>query len=134
MTDATIARRLRDLFSHNPHYTMRDITLLRHGRHFRLHNDLKLVLGRNEEENKIISSFFSSHEHVLISPEQFPGPVALACGRASMADLEAAGGIIARYGRPQQPQPCVVVKSAGGLEKIHGPRILTDDEIESFRI
>jgi hypothetical protein len=53
LADAAFARRMRDLLSHRAHasITIRDVELLRIGRHFRLAHDLKVVLGRDREES-----------------------------------------------------------------------------------
>jgi tRNA-specific 2-thiouridylase len=133
LTDPAIARRLRDLFTHHPDYVMKDIHMLRLGRHFRLNQGLKLVVGRDEDENNKLVSF-PMEDDLIISPYQFPGPVAVACGKASVPDLELSGGIIAHYGKPGHPEPQVIVTSAHSTERLKVPRILTDAEMESFRI
>ncbi|MBW2148337.1 MAG: hypothetical protein JRG73_15870 [Deltaproteobacteria bacterium] len=133
LTDAVIARRLRDLFANRPDYAMKDIRLLSVGRHFRLNDRVKLVVGRNEEENNKISAF-PLHSDLLIRPHQFSGPVAAACGQVKAPDLALAGGIIARYGKPGHPRPCVTVTSAHGTEKLVVPRVLTDADIDPLRI
>ena len=133
LTDAAIARRLRDLFAHCPEYTMKDIHLLRFGRHFRLNERLKLVGGRNKEENERITAFPMGND-VIITPDQFPGPVAVACGNVSAPDLELAGGIIARYGKPGLLQPWITVASKDGTERFQVSRILTETEIDPFRL
>jgi len=133
LTDAVIARRLRDLFAHCPDYTMKDVRLLRLGRHFRLNPELKLVVGRNEEENKRIEAL-SGKDDVVITPDQFPGPLALLCGKTSPPDLDLVGGIIARYGKPGQLQPWVIVDSDEGTQRLEVPRIPADAEIEPYRL
>ncbi len=133
LTDAVIARRLRDLFANRVDYTMKDIQLVSVGRHFRLNDQLKLVVGRNENENKKIAAF-PLHSDLIISPHQFPGPLAAACGQVNTMELEFAGGIIARYGKPGQAQPWITVTSTHGTEKLVVPRILTDAEIDPLRI
>ena len=52
MTDPGFAGRIRDLIRHNPNFTINDVRLLKTGRHFRLSAETKLIVGRNEEENK----------------------------------------------------------------------------------
>ena len=51
LTDAIFSRRLKDLLEHNEH-TLDNILLLKLGRHFRSSTGLKIIIGRNKEENK----------------------------------------------------------------------------------
>ncbi|MBU4310567.1 tRNA 4-thiouridine(8) synthase ThiI [bacterium] len=51
LTDSIFSRRLKDLLEHNE-YTLDNILLLKLGRHFRSSTGLKIVIGRNKEENK----------------------------------------------------------------------------------
>ena len=55
LTDREIASRLNDLFAHVPEYDMTDLYLLTLGRHFRLNQSLKVILGRNQNENETIA-------------------------------------------------------------------------------
>jgi tRNA U34 2-thiouridine synthase MnmA/TrmU len=68
LTDPNFARRLRDAFSHEE-YSVRDIQLLRYGRHFRLESGAKVVVGRNEKENKILLSFLDKDDIIMEATE-----------------------------------------------------------------
>ncbi len=57
LTDRVVSSRLLDLFSHVQDYDIQDLHLLKIGRHFRLNPGLKIVLGRNQEENEKIEGF-----------------------------------------------------------------------------
>jgi|WetSurMetagenome_2_1015567.scaffolds.fasta_scaffold00013_35 tRNA-uridine 2-sulfurtransferase len=50
LTDKNFARRLRDFWSHSETMDIKDISILKTGRHFR-YNGIKIVVGRNEAEN-----------------------------------------------------------------------------------
>ena len=56
LTDANFARKLRDLFAHKKRITVRDVQLLKIGRHFRIDKS-KIIVGRNEDENRILASY-----------------------------------------------------------------------------
>ncbi len=51
LTYKEFASKARDLVEHAEGISMRDIVLLKIGRHFRFARD-KIIVGRNEEENK----------------------------------------------------------------------------------
>ena len=52
LTDKTFSRKVRDLFDHCADPDMTDIHLLKIGRHFRFPDGRKVIVARNEEENR----------------------------------------------------------------------------------
>src|SRR5262249_37742876 len=86
---------------------------LRLGRHFRVTPGLKIVIGRNAEENRRLAGF-ASGERLFVEPEGFNGPSALICGGPTDdAVLEQAAALIARYTRDPAPQWRVRWREAG---------------------
>jgi hypothetical protein len=79
LTDKVIAARLRDLFAHTTDYNQTDLVLLTLGRHYRLHSDLKIILGRKQEENERLCSLAKDGQSIF-EPEDFRGPTILAVG------------------------------------------------------
>ena len=53
LTDREFANKLRDLFQHNKRIAIREVNLLKLGRHFRFGKN-KIVVGRNETENGVL--------------------------------------------------------------------------------
>ncbi len=105
LTDPGFARRMRDLMNHEPDFSLNDVHLLKFGRHFRLSPKVKLVVGRNEEDNQKIETF-SQVRDILLKTVRYPGPLALLRGEASEAEMEKAASITARYSK------------AKGMEKV----------------
>jgi hypothetical protein len=66
LTDPGFARRMRDLMAHRPDFSLNDVHLLKFGRHFRLSPSIKLVVGRNEDDNQKIQAF--SQDGDLLEP------------------------------------------------------------------
>lgn len=95
LTEKNFALRLKEAFAHNED-SLQDMKLLRVGRHFRLDSGRKVVVGRNETENKIILNLARA-EDVLLEPVDVPGPVVLIRGGGDAADVEIAGRLGARY-------------------------------------
>ncbi len=75
LTDLEFAKRLRELLKIYPKCTGNDIELLRLGRHF-LENRTKIIVGRNEQEDKIIKRL-AKRQDVLIEMKNYPGPLTL---------------------------------------------------------
>lgn len=79
LTDRKFSARLRDLMGHN-NLDKKNIGLLKIGRHFRINNRLKLIVGRNEEENKVLEKSVHESSFLFYPDEKTAGPTALACG------------------------------------------------------
>src|SRR5262249_51646553 len=75
LTDSIFSAKLKDLFDHTPEEstTVEDVALLRLGRHFRIAPGLKIVLGRNAEENRRLAGFESAGR-TFVEPVGFNGP------------------------------------------------------------
>ena len=96
LTDPIFARRLRDLFNRHPDHRIRDIELLKVGRHFRLSETTKAVIGRNVMDNGTIERLARADD-ALIRVDQFPGPTVLVPGGGDEGTRRLAAGLCARY-------------------------------------
>jgi tRNA-uridine 2-sulfurtransferase len=96
LTDPIYSRKLADLLNHEP-FSMKDVALLRMGRHFRI-GGVKLVLGRNQSENQWLQSFWAS-PFTLVYPVGFKGPTGIYRGVANQATKKGVAAIIAFYGK-----------------------------------
>jgi hypothetical protein len=105
LTDATFSVKLRDLFAHQDEHatTLDDVALLRVGRHFRLRPDLKIVLGRNRDENLRLIEL-TGPSRWRVEPLGFNGPAALVCGPRDAYAIVAAARLIAEYARDSKPE------------------------------
>jgi tRNA U34 2-thiouridine synthase MnmA/TrmU len=101
LTDPHFSRRLRDLFDHvaEDETSMDDVALLRLGRHVRLEPRLKVVIGRDQEENQRLASF-ESEARWSLEAVGFAAPNALVCGARDEPTLERAAGLILSYAKP----------------------------------
>jgi tRNA U34 2-thiouridine synthase MnmA/TrmU len=98
LTDPGFAKRMKDLMVYNPQFSLNDVHLLKMGRHFRFSNGVKLVVGRNEEENQKIQTF-AQGEDILLKVSGFPGPLSLLRGKLNEGDIEKAAAITVHYGK-----------------------------------
>lgn len=95
LTDLAFAKKIRDLIDHGE-LDMPNIDLLKVGRYFRLSGDAKLVVGRNEGENKVLS-LLAKDGDFLFGPANIKGPAAVGRGTFSPDLLEVACRIVTRY-------------------------------------
>ncbi len=75
LTEPGFSNRLKDLFTQDK-YSLRDIELLKIGRHFRMDKNTKLVVGRNKSENNQIEQYFHNGD-VLLKARNVKGPISL---------------------------------------------------------
>ncbi len=76
LTDPMFTKRLRDLFAYNRDILPRDIELLKYGRHYRINDLFKVIVGRNIFENEALQKL-SGGQDLVIHMVQFPGPTTL---------------------------------------------------------
>lgn len=97
LTDSGYSNRLRDLMAHTERLTFDDLNLLKHGRHFRLAPDAKIIVGRNEQDNNNLIGLKRNH-HIHIEALETNSPVTLLIGaNRSEEVLRRAAAITARY-------------------------------------
>jgi tRNA U34 2-thiouridine synthase MnmA/TrmU len=75
LTEPEFSKKLRDLFNQEK-YSLEEIDLLKLGRHFRLNRDIKLVVGRNKEENERLKDFFQEGDFIF-KAKNLKGPISL---------------------------------------------------------
>jgi tRNA-specific 2-thiouridylase len=95
LTCEEYAKKLRDLFDHKKYVSGPDVVLLRFGRHFRL-GENKIVVGRNETENKFIMSRKTKSEYYFELPD-IVGPVTILQGTKTKKAIQTAAQLTAFY-------------------------------------
>ncbi len=99
LTDENYSRKLVDLWTaHNrKDYELDDIMLLKVGRHIRPKPHFKLIVSREEGENKFLTGY--KKQFTAIETESCPGPLTLVDGEVSDEDLTLAARIAARFSK-----------------------------------
>ncbi len=98
LTDKNFSDKLRDLFADKQAVSSDDVRLLTLGRHFRIEGGNKIVLGRDNEENRKLVELAQRGFH-LFMPQGFPGPVALLSGTPSQDINHTIGRLIITYSK-----------------------------------
>lgn len=97
LTDKGFSDRLKDLFAHQEEYEEREFHLLKHGRHIRIDEKIKIIVGRDQKDNENILSLYSKQKDILIQMKDIPGPVGLAVNGGTKEGIKTAAGICASY-------------------------------------
>ena len=98
VTDPGFTARMRDLLDHDPDCGINDVHLLKVGRHFRLDDAVRVIVGRDEKENRTMLSFARDGD-LLMDALDYPGPITLVRGPAAPEHLQRAASITVRYGK-----------------------------------
>jgi len=132
-TDKFISQRIKDLFDHHSDYDTPDIFLLTIGRHFRIDQDCKIIVSRNEQETIILEKYMDRADLSLI-PE-FKGPMVYLKGNISEDKYEFIASILARYGKPETPSDMVTIfKNGIEIKKITTGHAVSDEILDQLRI
>lgn len=118
LTDPAFSKRVKDLVVHNE-LTLEDVNLLKHGRHFRLTEKARLVVGRNEQGNKTLEALCRPGDLFFAPPEEVSGASALGRGDFSLKKtIILAARIVSRYfdKKTDALKTAVLLKENGNLE------------------
>lgn len=133
LTEPNFCKRLRDLKDHEGLDGVRSIELLRYGRHFRLDNNLKVIIGRNEHDNLMIEGSAELYD-VILKTHEVPGPTGLLPFTAREEQILRSAAICARYSDGRRDgRVKVKVRSARGSRVVEVAPT-SDAELESMRV
>ncbi|MDQ4101008.1 MAG: tRNA (5-methylaminomethyl-2-thiouridylate)-methyltransferase, partial [Thermoproteota archaeon] len=77
LTDPSFSKRVKDIINHSKEVpTLNDVELLKVGRHFRITDGAKLVVGRNKDENEIIKALATDSD-MIIEVKDYVGPTCI---------------------------------------------------------
>ena len=99
LTDKGYSGRLKDLFDHQDDIHESDLFLLKYGRHIRLSDRVKVIVGRDQIENKKMASLMDKNRQILICPQSFAGPRVILQRGASDNDIRQAASICVGYSK-----------------------------------
>lgn len=98
LTENNTALRIGDFVKHEGKLEVEDINILKYGRHLRLPNGAKMVIGRNQEDNEALRNT-NSNKFDAINLINITGPYSLLSKNASKEDKELATKIAITYAK-----------------------------------
>ena len=113
LTDKIFSRRLRDLFDHQESIPEKDLELLKFGRHMRLDDDTKIVVGRTRQDNEAIGRCIDPQTDTVLKVADFPGPLVVIPSGGSDPMVMLAAGICAGYSKAPDDAPATVTVQQG---------------------
>ena len=134
LTDPGFAKRIKDLIKHDE-FTLENVNLLKLGRHFRISEADKAIVGRDETENSRLLALIKDGDAVF-KTLRYPGPVVLGRGRLQEAHHDILASIAARYS-DADGAPFIEVeyyRHAGGNKNIIKVRKCPQEALDGLRI
>ena len=116
LTDKQYSVKLSDLWSSRGRreYELDDIMLLKVGRHLRPRPNFKIIVGREEGENRFLEGYRKRFTHMLSSSHT--GPLVLLDGEdINKDDLQLAARLTARFGQGRDAGRVTVEVHDGGI-------------------
>ena len=133
LTDPVIARRMNDLFLNCPDWNMQDASLTTLGRHFRLDERLKAIVGRNETENMRLLQLGGSGPRSELSDH--PGPLVLLRGDLEQSHRADLGKLLRYFSKKVKDEVArIKFEQNGHSQEWLAREVATDIEIDQWRI
>jgi len=129
LTDENFSKKIFDFIQYDK-FEVKDILVLKTGRHLRLPDGAKLVVGRNKEENEHLQNI-KNDKYYHTKTIGIPGPHALLSKNASQADRVLSTKIILTYTKAKPEE--IYFVSYDGFQ-LNASAFDTRDEANKFNI
>lgn len=108
LTDKQYSVKLSDLWATRGtrEYDLDDIMLLKVGRHLRPRPNFKIIVGREEGENRFLEGYRKRFVHMI--PTSHTGPLVLLDGEISADDIELAARLTARFSQGRDAEQVTI--------------------------
>jgi len=129
LTDENFGKKMRDFIKYEK-FEVKDIPVMKFGRHLRLSDGAKLVVGRNKEENAYLQEI-DNDKFYHIRTIRIPGPHSLLSKDASEKDKELAAKVILTYTKADKEFTYTLLFDK---EELQSSPFTSRQEIEAFTI
>jgi tRNA-specific 2-thiouridylase len=133
LTEKAFSRRLRDLIDSDNSLDLKEIELLKFGRHFRIGTHTKAVVGRNKKENEAILALAEDTDLILTSAA-VPGPITVVLGHCPKKTLELATTITVAYSDAEGSETIPVRIKSKTEEKILMTKVYNKEKFRHYMI
>ncbi|QFR50356.1 ATP-binding protein [Sulfurimonas lithotrophica] len=115
LTDENFGKKMFDYIAHENDFEVKDIPVMKFGRHLRLPEGAKLVVGRNKDENAHLQDI-NNDKYCHLKTIGIPGPHGLLSKNATESDKALAGRIMLSYTKAN-PEDTYSISYDGEEEK-----------------
>jgi tRNA-uridine 2-sulfurtransferase len=136
LTDENYAVKFHDFMAHwdgHRELKIEDFLILKVGRHFRLHPELRCIVGRMEGENHFLAHFGAGHW--LMTTPDFMGPTTWVDGEPNDAELATMAQLTVRYSDcPENATARVLAIRDEETRELEHVARMPASEIDGYRI
>ncbi len=134
LTDRQFGNKLTDLLDHEgPDADRTNVWLLKTGRHLRLADDIKIIVGSDEAENDLLEA--KAHpDNLRITCPEIPGPTVIAPSTINDEQLKTAAAICARYAKTPANEPVNVQITEGSHSRTLRIVPMHPDDVGQFMV
>lgn len=134
LTDPNFSLRLKELLLYKVEVDIRDLRLLKVGRHFRLNDGTKIIVGRHQADNAHIMDLHTSAD-ILIVPHDVEGPTVLIPDVTYSDDLVITGASFCMfYSDGKDRDKIRVIVKYGNEERIVDANLSYSSDIQKYMI
>jgi tRNA-specific 2-thiouridylase len=135
LTDPGFSLRLEELFEATPSADAVEVEKLKLGRHFRLADGNKAIVGRHHQENEELQKLIRN-EDIVLKQSGAPGPLTILDGGASKQDILSAAAITARYTKTGAAgnRVSILIIRPGDNEEVVDVQPMKLLDIENYRV
>jgi len=133
LTEKEFSRRLKDLLVANSRVITHHLEALKLGRHFRLNDSVKIVVGRNRRENEKLRNL-AVKDDILLHTVSVPGPTVLMSGNLLDEAIDLAVQITLSYSDGAEGDVHDVGVTGVGIENIVSRTVPDKKDFRAFMI
>ncbi len=115
LTDENFGKKMFDFVEHEKDFEIKDIPVMKYGRHLRLPDGAKLVVGRNKDENPYLEEI-QNDRYYHVKTVGIPGPHGLLSKSASLEDKKLSARIMLTYTKAKLDENYIISYDGDELE------------------
>lgn len=129
LTDENFSKKMFDIVKHDT-FEVKDIPIMKFGRHLRLSENAKLIVGRDQEENEHLQNV-ENDKYYHIKTVGIPGPHAMLSKTASQEDKDLAARVVLTYCKTSVENSYTVSFDS---EEVSASPLQSRAEVQNFNI
>ncbi|MFH2092509.1 MAG: tRNA 4-thiouridine(8) synthase ThiI [Pseudomonadota bacterium] len=134
LTDKNFSNRLRDLMVVQKKFETRELFFLQSGRHFRLDDQTKIMVGRSLQDNANLLKYTDPRTDIVIQPSSIAGPDTILTGNQTQNNIQTAAMICAGYTKAAPGEITDISVTQGGVTKVIRIKVVPADGFKHLMI
>jgi tRNA U34 2-thiouridine synthase MnmA/TrmU len=133
LTTKEYANKLKDLLVNDKKLILRRVNFLNKGRHFRISEKFKVIVGRDEKENDLLERMAGA-EDITMWAKDYNGPLCVGIGRPTEAEIKIMAGICGNYIKYDKDKNIEFIYNSNGTEGSINCTPYTTEQVLALKI